>query len=297
MAKDDRGKNGKARAAPDPDDIMAIGDMRPMLKLAKGGKPISAAVGLSADGDALILLHKQANPKQLRGQLIDRAEEIGLEIDKRSVRYGRAAVSDDDETTLRLTINREPSGSVLERELKRRVKPAGFSNVVLTADPSIDNEMDASAEIGQQQAPSAPSATDARPMDGVVRIQKSRLAWIAARKRVATELATLKKAIEEDFEGDPDEDHARDVIEQLDDVLMNFDDALTDKLDEALNATDDAARTKLNNEATKIIARYIVYLKSSPIVMKLEGDTPFGIKLSVAPTIVTTLKILGAQLK
>jgi hypothetical protein len=148
MAKDD--KKGKKQAS--PDDIMSVSEIRPLLKLAKGGKPVSAVVGLSAEGEAVLLMHKQAAPKKLRSMLIKQAQDAGLDLDVRSVRFGRATTDEADEGVLKLTVNREPSGSALHMQVKKRVKPAGFGDVVFITDPSIENE----SEDGE--APAAPGA-------------------------------------------------------------------------------------------------------------------------------------------
>jgi hypothetical protein len=147
MAKDD--KKGKKQAS--PDDIMSVSEIRPLLKLAKGGKPVSAVVGLSADGEAVLLMHKQAAPKKLRSMLIKQAQDAGLDLDVRSVRFGRATTDEGDEGVLKLTVNREPSGSALHMQVKKRVKPAGFGDVIFITDPSIENE----SEEGEQPAPGA----------------------------------------------------------------------------------------------------------------------------------------------
>jgi hypothetical protein len=157
MAKDD--KKGKKQAS--PDDIMSISEIRPLLKLAKGGKPVSAVVGLSSEGEAVLLMHKQAAPKKLRSMLIKQAQDAGLDLDVRSLRFGRASTDEGDEGVLKLTVNREPSGSALYMQTKKRVKPAGFGDVIFITDPSIENESDDGEAPGA--APAAPASGAAVP--------------------------------------------------------------------------------------------------------------------------------------
>jgi hypothetical protein len=160
MAKDD--KKGKKQGS--PDDIMSISEIRPLLKLAKGGKPVSAVVGLSGDGEAVLLMHKQAAPKKLRSMLIKQAQDAGLELDVRSVRFGRASTDEGDEGVLKLTVNREPSGSALYMQVKKRVKPAGFGDVIFITDPSIESESEDGGEApAPGAAPPAPGAAAPPP--------------------------------------------------------------------------------------------------------------------------------------
>jgi hypothetical protein len=49
--------------APASDAIMTPDKMKPLLALSKR-EPVSAAIGLTTDGEGLILLHKKAKPKK-----------------------------------------------------------------------------------------------------------------------------------------------------------------------------------------------------------------------------------------
>jgi hypothetical protein len=145
MAKDDKAKKGKPPAS--ADDIMATGALRPILKIAKGGGSVSCAVGLSEDGEGVILLHKQMSPKKLRTELLDQADKVGLVINKQTLRCGRASVAEGDETVLHMTVNKDVSGSAMTAALKRRLKSAGFSEIVFETSPSV--ESDDAAETDQ----------------------------------------------------------------------------------------------------------------------------------------------------
>ena len=160
------------------------------------------------------------------------------------------------------------------------------------------------AETAQAEAPATttPEPTEEKtaqdkPKAGIVEFQKSRLIWLAARKKVASEIAAFKSAIAEEFAGDPDEPQALAAIDELDEILLNFDETLVDELDDLLNASDEAAKAKATAAVKKTVGGYIVYLKSNPLVAQLEGDTPFDVKLSVGSTLLNTLKVLGSQLR
>ena len=65
----------------------------------------------------------------------------------------------------------------------------------------------------------------------------------------------------------------------------------------SLNAADPAARSALNEDAKAVIAEYLAYTQSNPLLQQLDGDTPFGMKLSINTTMAATLKALQASLR
>ena len=128
-------------------------------------------------------------------------------------------------------------------------------------------------------------------------MQKSRLIWDSARKKVSGEIRAFKTAVGAELDGDPEEAIVIDALGQLDDILANLDERLLDILDEALNAADPAARSALNEDAKAVIAEYLAYTQSNPLLQQLDGDTPFGLKLSINTTMAATLKALQASLR
>ncbi len=130
-----------------------------------------------------------------------------------------------------------------------------------------------------------------------VAMQKSRLLWDAARKKVASEVAGLRKAVRAEFEGDPEETTVIDALDQLDEVLNGYSEELIDLLDDMLNETDATAYAESRKEAKDLLAGYVAFTESNPLVKKLDGDTPFGMKLSIASTMTATLKALQANLR
>lgn len=154
-----------------------------------------------------------------------------------------------------------------------------------------------------QAAPAAPPpqpqtapAQPQREKGPMVVFQTARLEWEAARKKVQREIAAFRTAALAEFDDDEDAAEVAGALDQLDEVLLNFDDSLTDKLDDILTAKDDAARQKGIGEARKILAGYIGYINANPLVVQLEGDTPLGVSLSIRSTLVGTLKTIGANL-
>jgi hypothetical protein len=126
----DKDASGKPPAT--VEDIMSTADMKPILLEAKRGGEVSCVVGLSREKDGVILLDKRTPPKQLRDQLKKQAQEIGLELEASSLRYGTARVdAKEDPKVLSIAINKQGAG-VLEQKLRERLKSAGFKEVEIT---------------------------------------------------------------------------------------------------------------------------------------------------------------------
>lgn len=307
-----------------PADIMSPAEMKPILALAKKGAPVSCAIALTEEKEGVILLDKKRKPKKVFAELKKQAASAGLRLETTSIRYGRASIDTDQEAGLvTMTVNKEAPGA-LRPKLLESLKKAGFGKLEIIVEEGLEEESEEDETEGQGASaggtaasippppppppmppppqkpvapPTAQEPTSDKPRAGIVEFQKSRLIWLAARKKVAGEIDQLKEAIVEEFEDDEDEAEAMGALDQLDEVLLNFDASLVDKLDDLLNASDEATRTKLSGEVKHIVAGYIGYIKSNPLVAQLEGDSPFGVKLSVGSTLLNTLKVLGSQLR
>ncbi len=130
---------------------------------------------------------------------------------------------------------------------------------------------------------------------GTVTYAKSRLAWLAARKKVESDIETLRQRIVDTFKDDP-------IAPQLETsyktkvapVLATLDERLADKLDEATNATDAAKRTTLVGEAKAIMQEYAQYLTSESLIKDLDENpfVPLSIRATVGGTISTLSKAI-----
>lgn len=126
-----------------------------------------------------------------------------------------------------------------------------------------------------------------QPECGVVAYAKSRLAWLAARQQVQSEIESLGKEVRAAFEEDGTaEENAAGYREWISPVLENFDVSLADKLDEAVNATDPAKHAKLVAEAKQIMQRYESFL-GSPLIDTVESNPyrPVSIRAPIAQTL------------
>ena len=144
----------------------------------------------------------------------------------------------------------------------------------------------------QQASAPKPAAPGPAAPGKFVAMQKSRLIGESARRRVGGEVQSLKTAVAAAAKGDADETAVLSALNQLDDIMSRLDERLIEKLDAMLNIPDPNAHGTLLQEAKGILSEYVAYTQSSPLVQKLDGDTPFGVKLSIASTMTATLKAL-----
>ena len=125
---------------------------------------------------------------------------------------------------------------------------------------------------------------------------KSRLAWIATRRKMAGDIELLRAAIVSEYQQDG-------VAAQLDaayrdrvaPLLERLDDGLADQLDAAGNATDPVERARLVAEARASIERYQSVLASEPLIADLD-DNPF-VPLAIQKTLAATLAALAATVR
>jgi hypothetical protein len=142
-------------------------------------------------------------------------------------------------------------------------------------------------------APASPDLPSVAPVSNVV-FQQTRLMWDASRKRAHAQLQVLQAAILADFKEAPVFDEISVLVGRLDGLLARFDDRLTDKLDEALNAATPQDRAQRHREAAAILAEYRAFVDSDP-GLRLLDDNPFT-AVNIQQTFQDTLDILAAKL-
>jgi hypothetical protein len=184
------------------------------------------------------------------------------------------------------------AASATDEALKARLmKLAGDANASLKANAVEDADkhisaLQAALDGGAKPAPAAAAA-------GPVAYAKSRLAWIAARKKMESEVEKLRTEILAYYkDAGMDGELADAYSKRVGPMMEALDEELADKLDEATNATDPAQRAKLVTEAKAAIARYQSFLAQDEGVASLDSN-PF-VPLTIQQTITTTLAALSA---
>jgi hypothetical protein len=161
--------------SPAPDAIMSPDKMKPLLALSKR-EPVQAAIGLTSDGEGVILLDKKAKPRKVMSMLRADAAKAKLQLNAGSLRFGRAEVDTDyDAAMVRFFVNKDPPGN-MRVKLVEVVKRIPYQKVEINVDPSLEAEAEEddaaaaavaepSADATPAQAAEAPPAPAAAPPD------------------------------------------------------------------------------------------------------------------------------------
>lgn len=158
----------------------------------------------------------------------------------------------------------------------------------------------AAGKTATPSAPSTPGSVSNQPAssDGfsIVAFQKSRLAWLAARKAVQEQLRKLEDAIVSELKGDPDLPDLQKDVRRLDEVLQALDERLIDRLDDALNAKTPQERQRFHQEASVLMNGYRRYVDSDELVGEIETNpfVPVAIRATVLRTLDAMQKTMGS---
>lgn len=119
------------------DQIMPSGKMKPILVLSKR-EPVQAAIALTSDSEAVMLLDKKAKPRAVMSMLKADAAKAGIVLNATTIRFGRAEVDPDyDPATVRLFVNKDTPGT-MRPKLVELVKRASYQKVDINVDPSLE---------------------------------------------------------------------------------------------------------------------------------------------------------------
>jgi hypothetical protein len=149
--------------APTSDQIMPADQMKPLLALSKR-EPVSAAIGLASDGEAVLLLDKKMKPKRVLATLKASATKSKVSLQPSTLRFGRAEVDPDyDANMVRFFVSREAPGNLRIR-LVEILKKIGYGKVEINVDATLEEEgEEEQAEEDVTASESAPSAPPDAP--------------------------------------------------------------------------------------------------------------------------------------
>ena len=170
----------------------------------------------------------------------------------------------------------------------------------------LKKQLDAGPPASTSQTSAPPVQTAPPPQQinvpgaaGAVAYGKSRLAWLAIRKKMESDIEKLRSEIVAHYAQQNDGNLVADIEkryqEKVGPVLVNLDESLADKLDDAVNATEANARSKLVQEARDIIGKYQQFVSGSQILADLDKN-PF-VPLAIQQTLTATLTTLSAAVR
>jgi hypothetical protein len=140
----------------------------------------------------------------------------------------------------------------------------------------------------------APPGANAPAIDAGAKaaFAKARLVWLAARKKVEADVASLQKELSAAFKDHPDAPKLEaGFTARIEKVMSQLDEELSDKLDEAANATDPARHAKLVGEAKGVIQRYQAFLANDRTLADIDAN-PF-VPVTIEKTMMGTLSVLA----
>ena len=136
---------------PASDKIMTAAKMKPLLALSKR-EPVQAAVGLTADGDGVVLLDKKLKPKKVLAMLKAEAAKAKIQLQPSTLRFGKAEVDPEyDPGMVRFFVNKEAPGN-MRAKLVVVFKQAAYSKVEFNVDPSFEEEPEDEQESQEKGA-------------------------------------------------------------------------------------------------------------------------------------------------
>jgi hypothetical protein len=138
--------------APASDSFMTPDKMKPLLALSKS-EPVQAAIGLTADGEGVILLDKKRKSKQVLALLKSTAAKQKIQLQPTTLRFGKAEVDTEyDPGMVRFFVNKDPPGN-MRAKLVEVVKRIPYQKVELNVDVSLEDE----SEEDETQTEEAPT--------------------------------------------------------------------------------------------------------------------------------------------
>ena len=122
-------------------------------------------------------------------------------------------------------------------------------------------------------------------------------AWDGARELLATNIGALKQAVRAQLAGQGDDfiDEIDGQLEKLDRILGRLDQRLTTSLTSAAATRDAAERSSALRESKGLLAEYIKYVGSEPLIDHIDKN-PFGVKTELKATLSKSLTQLARAL-
>lgn len=136
-----------------------------------------------------------------------------------------------------------------------------------------------------------PSQAATPPKTGQATLEKAPEAWHGTRAVLDTNISALKQAIKDEFAGESSSALLAEIdktVAKLDVVLDRLDHKLADSMAKAHAAQDAAARQAELENSKAILADYINYVSSEPLIAHIDAN-PLGIETNLQLTLNASL--------
>lgn len=184
-------------------------------------------------------------------------------------------------------------------DVLRQAMSAGSTSNGAAAPSTAPNGATPNAPPSNGAASNAPAANSAAPNGAAGQpdaaaapaIAKARMAWVATRQKVETDLSKLQAAFGSAFKGHEQEDQlAKAFHDRVETVLDTLDDGLARTLDAVNNAKDPTERQKLVQQAHSLLRKYREHVATDPTIAAIDHN-PF-VPMALGKTMNTTIDAL-----
>jgi hypothetical protein len=153
-----------------------------------------------------------------------------------------------------------------------------------------DEGDDASGEA-DDQAPAPPPVVEAKVP--LAELEKAPQVWKGTRAILQKNIDELKKAVQAQVADEEDlVDEIEGHLQKLDRIMAKLDKRLTNSLTNAVETQDPGLRSAALRESKGILAEYIRYVSSEPLIAHLDSN-PFGVKTDLKATLSKSLTQLA----
>jgi hypothetical protein len=153
-----------------------------------------------------------------------------------------------------------------------------------------DEGDDASGEA-DDQAPAPPPVVEAKVP--LAELEKAPQVWKGTRAILQKNIDELKKAVQAQVADEEDlVDEIEGHLQKLDRIMAKLDKRLTNSLTNAVETQDPGLRSAALRESKGILAEYIRYVSSEPLIAQLDSN-PFGVKTDLKATLSKSLTQLA----
>ena len=144
--------------------------------------------------------------------------------------------------------------------------------------------------VGATPAPEPPPQAVSASETGQATLEKAPEVWHSTRAVLDSNINSLKQAIKDEFAGGSSALLAGidETVAKLDVILQRLDHRLADSLAKAHAAKDAAARQAELKNSKVILADYINYVKTEPLIAHIDSN-PLGIQTNLKPVLTDSL--------
>jgi len=266
--------------------------MLPLLRQVNKGEMMHVLIARAGKQVAVMMSRKPIAPA--RRKIL--ADELGV---SGGVKYfGGHCVKEDGATTFVLKSEVTGLAKLLKLAL---LNQTGMRVKKLSCRGEDGEDSDHDKDEGDDLVAGGPEGGDTpeptRAKEASPELVQAPQAWDGARELLATNIGALKQAVRAQLAGQGDDfiDEVDGQLEKLDRILGRLDQRLTTSLTSAAATRDAAERSSALRESKGLLAEYIKYVGSEPLIDHIDKN-PFGVKTELKATLSKSLTQLARAL-